>query len=768
MDIGENTSARKDAWLGRSLLRVEDMRLVRGGGQYVDDLLPEGCLFLEFVRSPYPCGEIVALDVEAARRAEGVVAVLTADDLGDLGASAINLVLADMGARPLRPLAKGVVEATGQAVAAIIATSLSAARDAAQSVFLDVEPSEGGSAAAEAEIYAHHHTDGDVDAAFEQAAHIVTVSVEHALVAPTALEPRATLADWSRNTLTVWASTQTPFRVREDLARILDLPLAQVRVVAPDVGGAFGGKSSIYPEDVVVAWAARHLKAPVKWCATRGEELLAATQGRGARSEGELALSADGVLLGLRARLAFQLGHWMPYSAAIPGRNASRILPGPYRVQAMDIDLKGYRANRAAVGIYRGAGRPEAAMLLERLMDAAAKRLKIDPLELRRRNVIEANSFPYTTPTGQTLDSGDYGQLLDRMRSHAGYEALLAQRDERRAAGEVVGLGLALYIEPCGQGWESADVNFCRNGMFQVLTGASAQGQGRETAFAQIAADMLQVPPDRIAVRQGDTDDLSGGIGALASRGTAIGGSAVVRACEMLRGQLTEIAAGLFQCDPEILLFTREGISAGVVGAASISWNALADHVAGEAPGPALKPLLTGSVVYHAEGEAWSSGCCLAFVSINPRTGAPTFEKLSWVDDAGRVVNPMLVRGQLVGGMAQGLGEALMERIVYDDDGQLLTGSLMDYAVPRAIDIPAVDIAKLETVSPANALGAKGVGEAGCIGVPAAIFNAVSDAVAPFGPHKLQMPLTSETIWRALPQEWAQAHPRQRKNGSLT
>ncbi len=751
MNISRNATATGQRWIGRSLPRVEDVRLVSGRGRFVDDLLPQGCLFLEFLRSPYPQGTITALDVDEARAADGVVAVITADDMGALGESAINNVLPDMAMRPLRPLAAGEVEAPGQPVAAVVATSLAAARDAAQSIYLDVEPRSDPDGSGDTEMYSFHHSDGDLDAAFSRAAHVVSVSVEHSLVAPMALEPRATLAQWSGGALTVWASTQAPFRVRDDLARILDLPTSRVRVVAPDVGGAFGGKASIYPEDVVVAWAARHLKAPVKWCATRGEELLAATQGRGARSEGALALSEDGKLLGLRVRLAFQLGHWMPYSSAIPGRNASRILPGPYRVEAIEIDLKGRATNRAAVGIYRGAGRPEAAMLLERLMDEAARRLGIDPLELRRRNVIDAAAFPYATPTGQTLDSGDYARLLDKVSGHAGYEELRAQRDRRREAGEVVGLGLALYIEPCGQGWESADVSFCRDGTFKVNTGSSAQGQGRETAFAQIAADALDVEPRQVTVREGDTADLGSGIGALASRSTAIGGSAVVRACAELRSQLAEIAAELLQCDAASLAFSPEGVSAGsVAGAQCMSWQVLADHASANPKDAPDAPLLTGSVVYHAEGEAWSSGCCLALVSIDPSTGEPSFDKLAWVDDAGRVVNPLLVRGQLVGGMVQGLGEALMERVVYDAEGQLLTGSLMDYAVPRAIDVPAIEIDKFETPSPFNALGVKGVGEAGCIGIPAAIFNAVSDAVAPFGSNDLQMPLTSERIWRAL------------------
>lgn len=744
--VGDISQARP-RWLGQSLARVEDRRLVSGHGAYVDDHLPDGCLHLEFVRSPYPHGRLGPLDMEEARSADGVVAVFSAADLGDLGQSAVNIVLPGMTVRPLRLLAGEAVEAAGQAVAAVVATSRAAARDAAALVAFEVEPRSVASPRQGKELVAADRELGDVDDAFSRAALIVEATVEHALVAPTALEPRAALADWNDGALTAWLSTQAPYRAREDIARILGLSMSQVRVIAPDVGGAFGGKSSIYPEDLMVAWAARRLARPVKWCATRGEDLIAASHGRGAITEGALALAADGELLGLRARLAFPLGHWMPYSAAIPVRNAGRILPGPYKVGAVEVSLKAFDGNHAGVGIYRGAGRPEAAMLMERLIDEAARRLAVDPVEIRRRNLVGPADFPWPMPAGDALDSGDYPALLERMTRLSDYEALRAECETRRAGGEVVGLGVALYVEPCGQGWESASVSLCRDGTFLVATGASAQGQGRQTAFSQIVADALDIDPAQVGVRHGDTADLPGGIGALASRSTAIGGSAVLRACQGLREQFVEAGGERLNCAAADVAFSSRGLSAAQRG--SVTWREFARHVGGDAGDPD-EPVLASQVIYHADNEAWSSGCCLAMVVIDRQTGKLDFEKLAWVDDAGIVVNPLLVRGQLVGGMAQGVGEALMERIVYDQDGQLVTGSLMDYAVPRAADVPVVDIDKLETPSPVNALGAKGVGEAGCIGIPAAIANAVGDALAACGAAMPQMPFTSEKLWSAL------------------
>ncbi|MDK3018337.1 xanthine dehydrogenase family protein molybdopterin-binding subunit [Pseudodonghicola flavimaris] len=727
-------------WIGAALRRREDLALTTGRGRFVDDIQPEGCLFLEVVRSPVAAGRITALDLEDARAAEGVVAVFSRVDLHICGEAAINMLIREAAVRlPLEVLADGKVSHVGQPVAAVVATSRALARDAADLVVLEVE--EQQRVAPPIPVTRWHQ--GDAHAALAAAPVQVEARMDHARVAPMALEPRAALACGSGPRLEVFLSTQTPFRAREDICRILGMEPSQVHVTAPDVGGAFGGKASIYPEDLIVCFAARALQAPVKWVALRSEEFLAATHGRGGATGAALGLDRDGHMLALTADLAFQTGAWMPYSAYAPPRNAGRMLPGPYLLRDIDVHLTLQPGALAPVGIYRGAGRPEAVMLMERLVDKAARALGLDPLELRRRNLIPAAAMPYRTPTGETYDSGDLAGLLDRLEQVTGYGALRHRQAERRAAGEICGLGLALYVEPCGAGFETARLMLRPDGSFRADTGSSAQGQGRQTAVAQIVAEALFTRPDRVEVGSGDTDRLQTATGALASRSTAIGGSAMLTACTKLLERLRQAAATLWQ-QP----FDQVRPAAGGLSVAGVrqDWAVLAPAL--EAAGLLPEPV---EERYIAPGEAWASGAVLAEVGIDPETGVPEVERITWVDDAGRIVNPMLVEGQLLGGMAQGLGHALMERIVYDDDGQLLTGSLMDYAVPRAGDMPrAVRLEKRSIPSPANALGAKGVGEAGCIGVPPAVINAIQDAIAPYSARDLQPPLTGERIWRAL------------------
>ncbi|WP_198670636.1 xanthine dehydrogenase family protein molybdopterin-binding subunit [Oceanicella sp. SM1341] len=751
MNASDEMARKGGTWIGQRLLRREDPRLLTGGGRYVDDHAPEGCLHLEFVRAEEAHARILAIDTAEAAAAEGVVAVFTAADLGLAGVSAVNLLVDDVTPVPLQVLAEGEVRALGQPLAAVVARSRNAARDAAELVSVELEALPIPQGEDRPVVMRAAWAAGEVDAAFAEAAVTVSVTCRHALVAPFPMEPRAALADGRGDTLTAWFSTQTPHRAREDLARILGRPLESIRVIAPDVGGAFGGKASIYPEDVMVAWAAARLRAPVKWCATRSEDLLSATQGRGAVNRAELAVSADGILTGLRARLDYPQGAWMPYSAVVPARNAGRILPGPYLLETVDIAARGLQDHRAAVGIYRGAGRPEAAMLMERLMDEAARALALDPLELRRRNIIPTDRFPHRSATGETLDSADLPGLLDTLERETGYAELKAGVAARRAAGEAVGLGLSLYVEPCGQGWESATLALMPDGSFTATTGSSAQGQGRETAISQIVAETLGVDAGRVAVLHGDTQTTPTGTGALASRSTAIGGSAMLRAAQALGAQVRAAAARTLGVPEATVSLGPDGVSAP---GTRLGWEAFAAALPGLPGGAALHV----SETYTAAGEAWSSGACLAVVRIDTDTGVPTVERLAWVDDAGVVLNPMLVQGQLEGGMAQGLGEALMEGLAYDGEGQLLTGSLMDYALPRAADVPPVALFKQETPAP-NPIGAKGVGEAGCIGIPAAIFNAVRDALGPDRGRDLQMPLTPERLWRALSEEPAPEPP---------
>ncbi|GAB4188191.1 MAG: hypothetical protein OHK0024_28630 [Thalassobaculales bacterium] len=661
--------------------------------------------------------------------------VATGEDLAGIAGPAVNPILPGLAAPACPILARGRVAAVGQAVAGVVAASPAAAADAAAGIVLELAEEPPPQAAAPVFRW---QAGGDP---LPAGAAEVSVRLTQPLLAPMALEPRAILAVPQEGGLTVHLSTQTPHRAAAELARLLGLAPGRVRVVAVDVGGAFGAKASLHPEEIFVAWAALRLGRPVKWTASRAEEFLSAPLGRGIALEGRLAVAADGGLAGLAARIRAPLGHWLTYSAAVPAWNAARILPGPYLCPAVGILAEGVTTATAAVGIYRGAGRPEAALLMERLMDAAARRLSMDPVALRRRNLIPPAAFPFRTPTGQSLDSGDYGRLMDLACAAAGYPELRAAQRRRRAAGELVGIGVALFVEPCGAGGESARLTVRADGSAELATGASAQGQGRETAFAQIAAAALGLPAEAVSVIHGDTAATPEGIGALASRSTAIGGSAILEAASALRARALPLAAGLMQCGEAALVAAEGGFARADDPGRRVGWAALAREAGGS---------LSAEAVFTTPGEAWGAGCCIATLSVDRDTGVPRLEGLTWADDAGVVVNPLLAEGQILGGIAQGIGQALMERMVHDASGQVLTGSLMDYAVPRATDMPPVRLAGQHTPAAVNPLGAKGVGESGAIGAPAAILNAAIDALAPLGVGDLDLPLTPESLWRAI------------------
>ena len=704
--------------MGARLQRREDFALVTGRGRFVDDIRLADALHVAFVRSTAAHGRIKAIDASEARAGPGVAAIYTGADVADLGDLTVNQVVDGMKIPPFPVLAGMQVRAVGQPVAAVLAMTANLAADAADAVLVEIDAQPALATLADAargdalfeavpgNIVLHKTwRAGRVDEIFAGAAHVVRAEAKHPRLAPTSLEPRGIAADYDAATggLTVWLTTQTPHRSRTDLARILGLDSALIRLIAPDVGGAFGMKASLYPEEVLVAWAAWTLKRPVRWTASRSEDLLSASHGRGGWNCGSLAVSEDGRFLALRAEMIAPLGHWLTNSAAIPAWNAGRILPGPYAVEAVDISARALLTHTAPVGIYRGAGRPEAALLMERLVEEAARATGLDPAEIRRRNLIGSECMPHAGPTGIVLDSGNYPQALETFCRFAGYEDLKNERDARRAAGETTGIGLAFYVEPCGRGWESARVELCADGRIVGYTGSSSQGHGRETAYAQIVADVFGVDPDKVEIRAGDTATCPNGIGAVASRSTAIGGSALLAAAREAKAKAD-----------------RDG-------------------------GPAV-----AETVYETGGEAWGYGCHLAVVSIDVETGVLTVERIFCLDDVGTVINPMLVEGQIMGGVAQGFGEAMLEEIVYDADGQLLTGSLSDYALPRADRVPEIRIAAMATPSPLNLLGAKGVGEAGAIGAPAAILNAALDALTPHGVRDLTMPLTGGKIWSAI------------------
>ena len=736
-----------------------------GRGRFVDDLSAPGLAHLALVRSPHAHARVTRLDPGRAGKAPGVVAVVTAADLGDIGALPVNRLFRDMIVPPNPLLAGERVHAQGTPVAAVVAESAAAAWDAVALVDVAYEPLPGVAApqaalAADAptlfegapgnRALAQTWRAGDPDGAFAGAARVVELAVQQNLVAGVPLETRGVLASWDdlAGALTLWTSTQAPFRIRSEVARMLGLDEARVRVIAPDVGGGFGVKGGPYREEPLVAWLARRLRRPVKWIATRQEDLVSTQHSRGATSAGALALDADGRIRGLRARIAAPLGAYLSFSASTNPRNHARCLPGAYAIRDVDIQVTGAFTTTPPVGAYRGAGRPEAAFLIERLVDEAARALGLDPAEIRRRNLIPSGAFPYTTATGQVYDSGAYAEALERALAVADYEGLRRAHAERRERGELVGLGVSSYVEPAALGWESGVVRIERTGAVTAITGSSPHGQGHETTFAQVVAEHLGVAPDLVTVLHGDTAGAPQGSGTAGSRSTALGGGALVLAARDVRDKGRRLAAVLLEAAVEDIVAVPGGFH--VVGAPdrTVAWRSVADLAyrmgalpAGEEPG------LEATRFFEAPGEVWSSGSFVVAVRVERETGVIVPERIVWVDDAGTIVNPLLADGQLEGSLAQAWGQIVMEAVAFDPDGHLLTGTLMDYAIPRADEVPVAEILHLHTASPLNPLGAKGLGEAGTIGLPPAVVNAVVDALSPLGVRHLDMPLTPARIW---------------------
>jgi len=763
------SDGRSDGWIGRPLKRREDHRLLTGAGSYVDDLRPPGCVHAALLRSPHAHARIAHLDVETARRDPRVLLVVTGKDVAHLGPMPVNRLVPDMRVPPHPILAETHVHAAGTPVAAVVAEDPYAAYDGLDLIGVEYEAlpalPEPEAALAEGAPLLFSGIDsnraltriireGDVHRAFAAAAHVVPLRVAQSRISAVALEPRSVLASFDRSTdeLTMWVSCQAPFRIRAEVARMLELPESRVRVIAPDVGGGFGVKTGPYREDVLLAWLTRRLGRPVKWVATRREDQITTNQARGSICEGELALDAGGRITALRGRITAPLGSSLMNAAAGSPWNHARLLPGAYVVPACDITVSGALTTTAPVSAYRGAGRPEACFFIERLMDTAARTLGLDPAELRRRNFIPANRFPYRTITGQSYDSGDYPQALDRALAAADYTGLRRRQAERRARGEIVGVGLASYVEPCALGWESGSIRVERSGRVTAITGSSAHGQGHETTFAQVVADHLGVTPDEVTVLHGDTRSGPEGFGTFGSRSVALGGGALVRGSVEVRDKGRRIAARLLEAAPEDVVSVRGGFQVAGVPQKRVAWKdvATAAYAGGQALPPGDTPGLEATTYFQPEGEVWSFGAVVCAVRIEPEIGELRIEKLVWVDDAGTIINPLLAEGQLHGALAQGLGQALLEAIVYDGDGQCLTSTLMDYPIPRAADVPPVLIEKMHTASPRNPLGAKGLGEAGCIAMPPAVVNAAVDALAPLGVTHLDMPLTAQQLRAAL------------------
>ncbi|MER3397429.1 MAG: carbon monoxide dehydrogenase [Chloroflexota bacterium] len=753
--------------IGAPIKRVEDPRFITGGARYVADIRLPGTLSVAFLRSPYASARIRRLDISRARALPGVVAVLTGEDVAGLGEMPVNRVVAGMRVPPHPLLVRDRVRTVGEPVAAVVAETPALARDALE--LIDAEY-EAGSAVVDPEealkpgaplvhpefgtnvAYTFGQEGGDVEGAFARADRVVRLKIAHSRIAAVAMEPRGALAAYDPATgeLTVWVSTQSVYNVRNALAAVLGIPDHRIRVIAPDVGGGFGSKGCAYREEVLTAHLARTLGRPVRWVATRSEDLLSTMQAREEVDYVEAAVTADGRLLGLKVESIYNLGAFLQLSTAIPPLRTPVYCVGAYDIPNVRSRVTAVFTNTIPTGPYRGAGRPEAAFVAERLMDTVARELGLDPAEVRRRNFIRPRQFPYRTATGVVYDSGNYEAALDRALELVGYNKLRREQARAREQGKFLGIGLATYVELSAQGWESGAVRVEPSGRVTVLTGAVPHGQGHETTFSQLVADQLGVPVENIRVRYGDTAAVPVGIGTFGSRSAALAGSALVVAAERVKQKALQVAAHLLEASPEDLVYEGGKIFVRGAPGQAVTLEQVARAAYSRAPVPGIEPGLEATAYFQAPQESYSFGAYVAVVKVDPETGVVRLEKMVAVDDCGRVINPLLVEGQVHGGLAQGIGQALLERIAYDENGQLLTGSLLDYALPRADDLPVFIVDKTETPTPNNPLGVKGVGEAGTIGAPPAVVNAVVDALAPLGVRHIDMPLTPERVLRAI------------------
>jgi carbon-monoxide dehydrogenase large subunit len=744
---------------------VEDPRFLTGKGNYVEDVHPANALHLAFVRSPYPAARVTSINTEQARAAPGVVAVVTADDVPDLGdVPAIPLPFARVPPHP--PLARGRVACVGFPVVAVIGESAEAARDAADLVEVEYEP-EASVSSAEAALapdaprvhpdldsnlcYVLKKDGGDPDRAFAEADVTVQVRVESPRVAPIPLEPRGVVGEPGSDDgykLTVWVSSQAPHGVRADLARVLGLNQGEIRVVAPDVGGGFGAKSGATPEYILASYYALKLGRPVKWVATRGEDIQVTTQGRDMLIYVELAAKRDGTITGLKLRNIANMGAQLHSATAIPPTFILNMGCGCYQIPNVRVETMAVFTNTPSTGPYRGAGRPESVLAIERGMDRLAVELGQDPVELRRKNFVRPEQFPYTTALGSEYDSGNYAAALDKALDLLGYQRLVQERDAARARGELMGIGVSTFVEPAGSvGGETGLVRVERDGRITLVTGSHSHGQGHETSFAQVVADRMNVPMDQVRVIHGDTAAIDMGTGTFASRSMMLGGGAAVAAATHVVDKARRIAASQLEATVDDVVPVDGGFAVTGAPARRVTWKEVAD-AAYTGNGASIE--LEASEMFDPQREMWPFGTHLAVVVVDRETGRVSVDRIVAVDDCGNVVNPLIVEGQVHGGIAQAVGQSLAEVVVFDVAGQLMTGSLGDYAVPRAGDMPPMVLDHTVTPTPLNPLGAKGVGEAGTNGCPPAIANAVIDALSPLGVRHLDLPYTAQRVWEAI------------------
>ena len=774
--------------VGQRVKRREDPRLIQGLGTYVDDIKLVGMQHLAFKRCDIAHGRITSLDTSAAESMDGVEAVFSGAQIAEFLAP--MPIGTPFPSPDHRAVANDVVRYVGEPVAVVVARDRYVARDAADAIRVEyeelpavIDPEEAmkGSPSVIHKDFANNHAvgpfhsgtgvdaDGNADdTAIDQAFADAEVTIQQRMVnqrlAPTAIEPRGVVAHYEpgKDAMTVWSSTQNPHILRTFIALLTGLGEHQVRAVAPEVGGGFGSKINIYGEEYVAAVVSKRLGIPVKWVEDRSEAFVATIHGRDIIGYVDVAAKRDGTVLGLKMQLIADIGAYnMLLTAAIPTLT-QLMVSGTYAFPAIRATVTEVFTNKTPTDAYRGAGRPEAIYFVERTMDILARELGMDPVELRRKNFIQPSQFPFTTQMGAVYDSGDYEKALDLALQKANWDQLKAERDAAKAEGRFVGLGLSMYAEVCGLGpssslptggWEHSQVTVERDGRISATTGASPHGQGNETTFAQMLADQFGVPLDHITIHHGDTNVVKQGIGTFGSRSQAVGGTALHLAGGKVKKKMAKFAAALMEANEEDLIFENGKISVkGAPSAGTKEFSEVAAYAYVPVPLPeGLEPGLSEEAFFEPSNNTYPFGCHIAMLEVDRDTGEPTLLKFVAVDDAGNLINPLIVEGQIHGGLAQGIGQAMIEEVVYNkEDGQPLTGSFMDYALPRATDFPRFELDNTVTPTPVNPLGAKGVGEAGTIGSTPCIVSAAVDALSGRGVTHIDMMLRPEKLWRII------------------
>ncbi|TPN88573.1 xanthine dehydrogenase family protein molybdopterin-binding subunit [Mesorhizobium sp. CU2] len=772
--------------VGARVARKEDKRFITGGGRYVDDMAVPGMKHAVFVRSPHAHAEIKKIDVKKAQAMPGVIGVLTGKELkaDGIGNLICGWMIHSKDGSPMKmgawsPLAVDKVRYVGDAVVIVVADTKGQARDAAEAVEITYKELKAVVDATKAiqpgapQIHAESDNNlifdweiGDAkatDAAIKAAAHVTRMKIVNNRLVPNAMEPRAALGhyDKAEDHYTCWTTSQNPHVARLVMSAFYNVaPENKLRVIAPDVGGGFGSKIYIYPEEIVCLWASKKTGVPVKWVADRTESFLSDAHGRDHVSTVEMAFDRDNRIIGLKVDTIANLGAYMSlFSSCVPTYLYATLLSGQYDIPAIHANVRTVYTNTAPVDAYRGAGRPEATYLLERTMETAARELGVSPAELRRRNFIK--SFPHQTPVIMNYDAGDYNASLDAAMKAADYAGFTKRRADAGKQGKLRGIGMSCYIEACGIApsaavgslgagvglWESAEVRVNAVGTIEVLTGSHSHGQGHETTFAQLVNQRLGVPIDSVSIVHGDTDKVQMGMGTYGSRSGAVGMSAVSKALDKVEAKAKKIAAHLLEADEgDIVIENGEVKVAGTDK--SLPWFqvALAAYTAHNLPA-GMEPGLKETAFYDPANFTFPAGCYICEVEIDPETGVTEIVQFVAADDFGNIINPMIVEGQVHGGIAQGVGQALLEGAHYDGGGQLLTASYMDYTMPRAGDLPSFKVSTSNTPCPSNPLGIKGCGEAGAIGSPPAVINAITDAL---GIVDIAMPASPSTVWSAI------------------